>query len=209
VQSVTTSLIAFTSAAALLTITPGLDTALVVRTGAAEGSTPSGAGRAGHCDRMFHMGGHCGRRSGGIARGLSPGVFDPSLDRRGIPGVRGISDALAPRIEFVIGQGRWRAGRAAFARGAGTNLLNPKVGIFYVSFLPQFIPNGMSVPGFTLLLGAIHALLGVAWFACLLGAMRPLTALLRRSSVVKGLDRATGATFIAFGIGLAVQSRRT
>src|SRR5262249_37715155 len=98
-------------------------------------------------------------------------------------------------------------GRGAFARGALTNLLNPKVGIFYVSFLPQFIPAGVSVAPFTLLLGAIHAVLGLIWFLTLIAATRPLTQWLRRPAVVRRLDRMTGGIFIAFGVRLAIESR--
>ena len=96
---------------------------------------------------------------------------------------------------------------AAFARGALTNLLNPKVGIFYVSFLPQFVPSGVPVGRFILLLGAIHAVLGSIWFACLIMATQPVARLLRRPAVIISLDRLTGGLFIAFGLGLALRSR--
>jgi threonine/homoserine/homoserine lactone efflux protein len=90
-----------------------------------------------------------------------------------------------------------------------TNLLNPKVGVFYVSFLPQFVPPNVSVGPYMLLLGAIHALIGLIWFACLITATRPISALLRRPVVVQTCDRLTGAVFMAFGLGLALESRRT
>ncbi|MGZ8307389.1 MAG: LysE family translocator, partial [Allosphingosinicella sp.] len=90
-----------------------------------------------------------------------------------------------------------------FARGLLTNLLNPKVGAFYVSFLPQFIPAGASVPSTTLLLAAIHAALGLLWFALLIGATRPLAAMLRDPALLRGLDRATGGVLIFFGLRLA------
>jgi threonine/homoserine/homoserine lactone efflux protein len=54
------------------------------------------------------------------------------------------------------------------------------------------------------LLGAIHALLGLIWFICLIAATRPLLGWLRRPGVVKMLDRITGGIFIAFGVRLAV-----
>jgi threonine/homoserine/homoserine lactone efflux protein len=88
-------------------------------------------------------------------------------------------------------------------RGLLTNLLNPKVGAFYVSFLPQFIPAGAHVPSTTLLLAAIHAALGLLWFALLIGATRPLARALRNPALVRGLDRATGAVLIFFGLRLA------
>ena len=97
---------------------------------------------------------------------------------------------------------------AAFGRGAATDLLNPKVGVFYVTFLPQFVPAGVSAGPYMLLLGAIHALLGLIWFACLILATRPLTVFLRRPQVIEACDRLTGGVFMLFGMGLALESRR-
>lgn len=102
-----------------------------------------------------------------------------------------------------------KPGQGAFARGALTNLLNPKVGIFYVSFLPQFIPAGVSVAPFTLLLGLIHVLLGLLWFLILIAATSPVLRWLRRPAAVRWLDRATGGVFIAFGARLAVESHHS
>lgn len=208
-QSITASLIAFTGAATLLTITPGLDTAFVVRTGAAEGP------RSGMLAALGILTG-CLVWAIIVAAGLGVLLAASQLAYTILRWVgaaylvfMGYRLLRDPRSAFSIVQSDARLGHAAFARGAWTNLLNPKVGIFYVSFLPQFIPNGLSVPWFTLLLGVIHAFLGAIWFACLLGAMRPLMRVLQRASIIKTLDRATGALFIAFGIGLAVQSRRT
>jgi threonine/homoserine/homoserine lactone efflux protein len=96
----------------------------------------------------------------------------------------------------------------AFARGALTNLLNPKVGIFYISFLPGFVPHGEPVRPFIVLLGLIHAALGAAWFTCLILACAPIARALRRPAVPRNLDRATGALFVTFGVGLALEARR-
>jgi threonine/homoserine/homoserine lactone efflux protein len=85
-----------------------------------------------------------------------------------------------------------------------TNLLNPKVGVFYITFLPQFIPAAASVALFSFLLATIHVLLSVVWFAVLIAATVPMGRLLRRPRVVKGLDRVTGGVFIAFGAKLAL-----
>ena len=90
-----------------------------------------------------------------------------------------------------------------FLRGLLTNLLNPKVGAFYVSFLPQFVPAGANVPATTLLLAAIHAGLGLLWFLLLIGATRPLARLLRDPRIVRGLDRLTGGVLVFFGLKLA------
>ncbi|MFJ0715333.1 LysE family transporter, partial [Bordetella bronchiseptica] len=90
---------------------------------------------------------------------------------------------------------------------AVTNMLNPKVGVFYVTFLPQFIPAGVDVLAFSLLLAALHAALGLLWFAALVAATRPLSRWLARPSVARGLDRLSAGVFIAFGLKLALERR--
>ena len=92
-------------------------------------------------------------------------------------------------------------------RGLFTNLLNPKVGVFYVTFLPQFTPVGVSVGGYTFMLACIHVVLGLAWFALLISATAPLRAFLAQPKAVKIMDRVTGGVFIAFGAGLALSRR--
>ena len=56
-----------------------------------------------------------------------------------------------PRRAFPGATRSTRSNRAAFATGTLTNLLNPKVGVFYVSFLPQFVPQGTPVAPYILL----------------------------------------------------------
>jgi threonine/homoserine/homoserine lactone efflux protein len=124
------------------------------------------------------------------------------------PSVSGIYSIDAGKVETIDAEDRSEhLTRAAFGTGALTNLLNPKVGIFYVSFLPQFVPHGVSAAPYILLLGTIHALLGLIWFACLITAMRPMAGFLRRPATVKVLDRMTGGVFVAFGIALGLDSR--
>ena len=91
-----------------------------------------------------------------------------------------------------------------FWRGMGGNLLNPKMGVFYVSFLPQFVPPGVQVSPYIFLLAVIHALLGLCWCTALILASRPLGRALRRPAVVRTLDRVTGVVFIGFGARLAL-----
>ncbi len=209
--SVTTALIAFTAAAGLLTITPGLDTALVLRTAASEGARPATLAAIGIVTACFGW-------AIMVALGLGALLGASQLAYtvlRAIGAcyllVTGLRMLLRPRAGFLETGADLRTGspvaRAAFARGALTNLLNPKVGIFYISFLPQFVPAGVSVPRFILLLGAIHAVLGVLWFASLILATQPLARWLRRKAIVTALDRLTGGLFIAFGLGLALRTR--
>jgi threonine/homoserine/homoserine lactone efflux protein len=209
VQSTPTLLIAYIAAASLLTITPGLDTALVLRTAVARGvreAALAGAGVAAGCFGWATL----------VAFGLGA-LFAASA--HAYAGLRwagavyllwlGYKMLRSPRRTFVTGSAM-AAGKKhkPFRTGLLTNLLNPKVGVFYVSFLPQFVPPGVRVAPYMLLLGAIHAFLGLVWFACLIAATRPIARILAKPSVVQACDRLTGAMFVAFGLGLALDSRR-
>jgi threonine/homoserine/homoserine lactone efflux protein len=207
-ESVWVSLAAFTAAATLLTITPGLDTALVLRTAAtgnARGAALAGLGIAVGCFCWATL----------VALGLGALLAASNLAYTGLRWVgavylvwTGYRMLRSPRQSFITNERRDPRARSAFGTGALTNLLNPKIGVFYVSFLPQFVPHGVSVAPYMLLLGAIHAALGLLWFACLILATRSIAGVLRRPATVTILDRATGAAFMAFGVGLALESRR-
>lgn len=195
------SLIAFTLAAALLTVTPGLDTALVLRTAAAEGARRAFAASLGICLGCLAWGAL-------VAVGLGILLEASEVAYLALKWI-GASYLLYLGVRLIfsrrgeIGTEEPAAEANWFLRGLLTNLLNPKVGAFYVSFLPQFIPAGADVPSTTLLLAAVHAALGLAWFALLIGATRPLARALRNPALVRGLDRATGAVLIFFGLRLA------
>ncbi|HEX8623278.1 MAG TPA: LysE family translocator [Allosphingosinicella sp.] len=196
------SLIAFTLAAALLTVTPGLDTALVLRTAAAEGARRAFAAALGICLGCLAWGALA-------AVGLGMLLEASELAYR-ILKWAGAAYLLylGARMILVARDGSGPEGatprRASwFLRGLLTNLLNPKVGAFYVSFLPQFVPAKANVPATTLLLAAIHAGLGLLWFLLLIGATRPLARVLRNPRLVRGLDRLTGGVLVFFGLKLA------
>jgi len=207
-QSVFVSLAAFIAAASLLTITPGLDTALVLRTAAtgnARRAALAGLGIAVGCFCWAIL----------VALGLGALLAASQLAYTVLRWIgaaylvwTGYKMLRSPRQSFVATDVRSDGARSAFGTGAMTNLLNPKVGVFYVSFLPQFVPQGVSVAPYILLLGAIHALLGLIWFACLIAATSSISGFLRRPATVKACDRVTGAVFVAFGISLALESRR-
>lgn len=195
------SLIAFTLAAALLTVTPGLDTALVLRTAAAEGGRRAFSAALGICLGCLAWGAM-------VAVGLGILLQASELAYLALKWVgAGYLLYLGLRMIFArrgTSEGAEPAAHANwFLRGLLTNLLNPKVGAFYVSFLPQFIPAGADVPSTTVLLSAVHAALGLLWFVLLIGATRPLATALRNPALVRGLDRATGAVLIFFGLRLA------
>ncbi|MEK0083469.1 LysE family translocator [Geminicoccaceae bacterium SYSU G07066] len=206
------ALVAFSLAAALLTMTPGLDTALVLRTAGVEGPRQALLAGLGVCGGCLAWGAAVAVGLGAL---LSVSEFAYTVLRwagalyllwLGWTMLRQARDGLAAEgstgIPPATGGQRW------FVRGLLTNLLNPKVGVFYVTFLPQFLPAGVPATSFMLLLAAVHALLSMVWFAALVAATRPLGRLLRRAAVVRTLDRVTGGVLIAFGLRLALESRR-
>jgi threonine/homoserine/homoserine lactone efflux protein len=93
-------------------------------------------------------------------------------------------------------------------RGLLTNLLNPKVGAFYLSFLPQFIPTGVQIWSFSILLALIHATQGLLWFLLLTNATELISSWLKQRRVVMALDSMMGAVLIAFGLKLAFDKSR-
>jgi RhtB (resistance to homoserine/threonine) family protein len=95
---------------------------------------------------------------------------------------------------------------SGYVAGLLTNLLNPKVGVFFVAFLPAFIPRGYPVGSTTLLFGAIFVLLTALYWLVLLSLAAKVTDWLSAPKVRRWLDRVTGTILIAFGLRLATES---
>ena len=97
------------------------------------------------------------------------------------------------------------SGRAVFLQGMLTNLLNPKVALFFLAFLPQFIdPTGGARTLAFLALGATFITTGLIWCLILALAAGALQAyFLRKPHARTLLDRAVGGLFVALGARLA------
>lgn len=209
-MTVLAALLAFGVAATLLTITPGLDTALILRTAAVEGPRRAALAGAGIIAGCMVWGAAAAFGVGALLA-ASTLAFD-ALKWAGAAYLvwLGLGMILKPRERFDLAgaaAGPQGADLAWMRRGFLTNLLNPKVGIFYISFLPQFLPQGAPAAPFSLLLAALHGAITVVWFALLIAATRPLAGALQRAAVVRWLDRLTGGVFLAFGARLALESR--
>jgi threonine/homoserine/homoserine lactone efflux protein len=93
-----------------------------------------------------------------------------------------------------------------FRRGVLTNLLNPKVALFFLALMPQFIaPNSPTKVLAFLALGGTFITTGLIWclvLACAAAEIRKV--LLRRPRVGSALPRIAGGLFIALGVRLAV-----
>ena len=119
-------------------------------------------------------------------------------------GIRG-NQAAPVNAEFPA-QAEERRFRS-FTEGLFTNLLNPKVALFYLTFLPQFITAGEPVLKKSLLLALIHVAMGLAWLIIFASLLHKLRGVFSRSSVRRKLETVTGGLLIAFGLRLAIAKR--
>ncbi|KAF1061392.1 MAG: Homoserine/homoserine lactone efflux protein [Pseudomonas citronellolis] len=206
-MTATDSLLAFTLAATLLTLTPGLDTALVLRTASVEGSRQAFRAALG-------VNAGCLLWGAAVAFGLGAllAVSELAYATLKYCGAAylcwlGLNMLLHPRKQLAPSQASGNRDSNWFLKGMLGNVLNPKVGIFYVSFLPQFIPQGASLLTWTFGLVGIHVALGLVWSSLLIGATRPLSSWLQRERVIRWMDRTTGAVFLLFAARLAFGKR--
>ena len=116
---------------------------------------------------------------------------------RGASAELSTSEAVRRR-RGVIGTG--------YLAGLTTDLLNPKVGVFFVTFLPAFVPHGEPIGLVTALFGALFVLETGLYFVLFLAFADRLMAGMRRPRVRQVLDRCTGAVLVGFGVRLAVES---
>lgn len=207
--------LAFAGVAALLTITPGADTMLVVRNALGFGKKAGILTTTGVC---------CGLFIHAIlsALGLSL-ILVTSAEAFTVVKLAG-----AAYLFFLGGQSLYRAlvhssqakstqppdagaarktnGRA-FSEGFLNNLLNPKIAVFYLAFLPQFIKPGDPALAKSLLLTGIHFVMGILWLSFVSIFIGAVSGYLSRPAVRRSLDGVTGAILIAFGIRLALERR--
>ncbi|MCD2357691.1 LysE family translocator [Pantoea sp. MHSD4] len=206
-MTVNDSLFAFSLAALLLTLTPGLDTALILRTACAEGGK-----KAFHAALGIDAG--CFIWGALVALGLGAllAVSEMAYTVLKVCGAvylswLGLQLLIRPRSSFSddddnnVSQGSW------FIRGMLGNVLNPKMGIFYVSFLPQFVPAGHSPLIWTFILVSIHVAIGTIWSITLILSTQFASAVLKKGRFVRVMDRATGGLFLCFAAKLAISTR--
>ncbi|MFF3124617.1 LysE family translocator [Streptomyces sp. NPDC057908] len=216
-MAISTALWSFALVVGLLTLTPGLDTALILRT--------SALGR-----RKRALGVVLGIQSGTLVWGALTSLGVTALltashiayealryagaayllwmgGRMIINTLRGRGDeeVEVPGAEAraLTSQGTDRLA-AGWRQGALTNLLNPKMGVFYVAVLPQFIPAGAPHFATGLLLTGVHIALGLLWSALLVAFAQVLRGWLQRPQARQLLDRITGTVIAGFGLRLAL-----
>lgn len=207
---------AFTGIAFLLTITPGADTMLVMRSVLARGQRAGLLTTIGICCGLFI---HATLSAVGLSLILvrSAAAFEivkfvgaAYLIFLGLQSIArvmrhhlGAADDPRPGLSHA---GR-STKRRAFIEGLLSNVLNPKVAVFYLAFLPQFIMPGDPVLLTSMLLASIHFVLGLLWFSLVTLLLARLRAILARQHIQRRLEAITGAILIVFGVRLALERR--
>jgi threonine/homoserine/homoserine lactone efflux protein len=213
------ALLSFAAVAALLTMVPGLDTAMVLRASIGQG-------------RVHGYATALGINAGAMAWGVAAAVGASALLVASETAFTALRLAGAGYMAWLGGAMLWRSFRAgpprpmpagaaptgfrgggirplalSWAKGAGTNLLNPKVGVFYIAMLPQFIPPDASPLAMGIALAGVHNLLGLAWFSLIINGTHLARGRLQSPRFVRWTDRATGAALVGFGASLALKGR--
>ena len=210
-MSLAAAVLGFAVVAAALTVTPGLDTALVLRAALTRSRREAAATAAGIVAGLFVWG---AAAAVGVSALLTASELAYDVLRwAGAAYLAGYGIRLLVRSlrrtpgneqpDGADGGSAWRAVRL----GLTTNLLNPKVGVFYAALLPQFLPSGSDPLLTGLLLAGVHGLLSAVWFAGLILLAGALSRWLRRPATVRMIDGVTGVTLVGFGVRLAVAAR--
>ncbi|WP_210607893.1 LysE family translocator [Priestia flexa] len=96
-----------------------------------------------------------------------------------------------------------KPGQSAFKQGLLSNVLNPKVAMFFLTFLPQFVTPGSSSIQQLLVMGVIYTFLSISWFFVYVFFINYLRSWLLSAKVQRAMDKATGLVLIGFGVKLA------
>jgi threonine/homoserine/homoserine lactone efflux protein len=200
-------LIPYLIAISILTITPGLDTTLIIRTATLEGKTKAFQAALG-----INLG--CIVWGVIVACGLGALLMTSDLAFNALKWIGaiyltwlGLNLLLKPRSQLASLNNSAVTTQNWFMKGFWGNLLNPKVGIFYISFLPQFIPQSASPVIWTMSLVMIHVVIGLIWSIFLIAAMQSISAYLKQPKFIRYMDRITGSIFILFALKLASSKR--
>jgi len=199
----------FVAAALLLNITPGPDTALVI------GQSMRHGVRGGVLAALGVSAG-CYVHIGAAAIGLSALLLTSALAFTVIKWIGvcylcyvGLRMLLAREAGFQAAGEQPTTSNSIFWQGFLTNLLNPKVALFFLAFLPQFIDANAPQKALAFVfLGLIINVGGTVWLLMVAWAASRTTSAIRDSARVKlWLERAIGTMFIALGVKLALSER--
>jgi threonine/homoserine/homoserine lactone efflux protein len=107
---------------------------------------------------------------------------------------------------FATDEGEQTSAWRSYRNGLLLNLANPKVGVFAMSFLPQFVPKHAPQLSTTVALAALWAVYEVGWYAVYVWCVGRLKRVLSKARVRKRLEQVSGGVLLALGVRLALES---
>jgi threonine/homoserine/homoserine lactone efflux protein len=200
-------LVAFVGVAAVLTVLPGADMALVMRNVLVLGRPKTMLTIAGiACGCVIHATASALGMSAVLATSATAFTVMKTAGAAYLVWI-GVQSFRARGTVTASDRSKGTPATAPFAQGFLTNVLNPKVAIFYLTFLPQFIAPGEPVLRRSLFLAAVHIAMGLVWLSAYAWFIERLGTVLARPTVKAWLERATGGLLIALGVRLAWDRR--
>ncbi|EHK9017303.1 LysE family translocator [Vibrio vulnificus] len=201
---------AFLIAITILTLTPGLDTALVIRNTTRAGLQDGCMTSLGICCGLFV---HALFSAIGISAILAQSgeLFQlvkmtgaAYLIWLGFSSLKSLMTSGAGLSVAQMAQQSYDAKRS-LREGFLSNVLNPKTAVFYLAFLPQFVnPEGSPLLQ-SMTMAGIHFVIAMVWQCGLAGALNSAKNLLKNTQFMKWMEGATGAVLVALGIKLLVE----
>jgi threonine/homoserine/homoserine lactone efflux protein len=204
---------AFTIAAAIVTVSPGPDMALVARRAVTDGWRRASVTSAGILTGLLV---HATASAAGISVILvrSATAFTALkivgacyLVVLGILSFRAARRTAREPVDHGVGEWRRPSPRTSFVQGFLNNVLNPKPALFYLAFIPQFFEPGDPVVALTALFVAIHIALGILWLPTWAWLVSRATGVVTGTRWQAALERMAGGVLVALGLRLATTSR--
>lgn len=95
--------------------------------------------------------------------------------------------------------------KSCFKQGFLTNILNPKVAVFFLTFLPQFVDSGSNTFFPFLIMGITYTVLTAIWFFLYVYLINQISAFMKKPKTQNMIEAITGTVLIGFGIKLALE----
>ena len=201
---------AFIIAITILTLTPGLDTALVIRNTSRGGMVDGSVTSVGICSGLFV---HALFSAVGISALLAQSAelfsFIKMLGAAYLIwlGLSSLKMVLSKQqgLDIKEGSDHSLSVKRSLREGFLSNVLNPKTAVFYLAFLPQFIdPQGSPLLQ-SLFMAGIHFVIAMCWQCGLAGALTSAKSLLKSPRFMTWMEGTTGAVLVLLGAKLIVE----
>lgn len=113
--------------------------------------------------------------------------------------------SIESSVVSVEGNNRLHQNKSPLLQGFLTNLLNPKVAVFFLTFLPQFVASGNQSPLPFFLLGLTYLVLTIIWFLALIILLNQIGIWIKKPSTQRIIQGISGVILLVFGIRLALE----